>query len=45
MKVLRWLMGRIKGIKRNNFKYLFEQATALKITDQFTYNAQSKFGM
>jgi len=39
----RWLMGRskLKALKETTLNTFFEQATALKITDQFTYNGQA----
>ena len=39
----RWLMGRskLKALKETTLNSFFEQATKLKITNQFTYNAQS----
>lgn len=39
----RWLMGRskLKALKETTLNSFFEQATLLKITDQFNYNAQS----
>lgn len=39
----RWLMGRskLKALKETTLNSFFEQATILKITDQFNYNAQS----
>ena len=39
----RWLMGRskLKALKETTLNSFFEQATKLKITNQFNYNAQS----
>lgn len=39
----RWLMGRskLKALKETTLKTFFEQASKLKIHDQFVYNAQS----
>lgn len=39
----RWLMGRskLKALKETTLNTFFEQATALNITDQFTYNGQA----
>ena len=39
----RWLMGRskLKALKETTLNSFFEQATKLKITNQFSYNAQS----
>jgi len=39
----RWLMGRskLKALKETTLNTFFEQSTALKITDQFTYNGQA----
>ena len=39
----RWLMGRskLKALKETTLNTFFEQATALRITDQFVYNGQA----